>query len=323
VSDAGTVADLLERARAGEARATGRLLTLVERGGAPADAVAEATHAAAEGAAVVGITGAPGVGKSTLLGGLLATLERRGRRPAVLAVDPSSPLTGGAILGDRLRMVAAGSGAFVRSLATRGQQGGLALAVPGSIRVLDAAGFDPVLIETTGVGQVEVDVASATDTTVLVVAPGWGDAVQANKAGLLELADVLVVNKADRPGADDAVRDLELMLDLGHVSGLEERRGRRAPVVRAVASREEGLDDVADAIEAHRAHLLQTGELAARRAARDRGEVRARVEALLAARTDVALASPLGASALGAVREREISTVHAARRIADRVAPPA
>ena len=169
---------------------------------------------------VVGITGAPGAGKSTLTGQLTHLLCERGLRPAVLAVDPSSPLTGGAILGDRIRMDdLAGDAAFIRSVATRGHSGGLALSVPGSVRAFDAAGYDPVIIETVGVGQVEVDVVGAADTTVVVVTPGWGDAVQANKAGLLEVADIFVVNKADRAGAADTRRDLELMLDLSHVTG--------------------------------------------------------------------------------------------------------
>jgi LAO/AO transport system kinase len=266
---------LVARAVDGDRRAVGRLLTLVEKGGDAADLVAERTHRLAIETPVVGITGAPGSGKSTMVAGLVAAYTAAGRRPAVLAIDPSSPLTGGAILGDRVRMAAVDTDAFVRSLATRGHAGGLALAVPGAVRVLAAGGFDPVLVETVGVGQVEVDVTAAADTTVVVVPPGMGDAVQANKAGLLEVADVFVVNKADRPGADDTRRDLELMLDLGHVTGQEED-GRRPPVLMVDSLRGDGIDEVGRAIDAHRAHLTATGRLAERRRRRARHELTSR-----------------------------------------------
>src|SRR3954464_7684536 len=167
-------------------------------------------------ARVIGLTGSPGVGKSTSTSALVAAYRKRGMRVGVLAVDPSSPFSGGAILGDRVRMQdhALDGGVFIRSMATRGHLGGLALATPQAIRVLDASGMPWVFVETVGVGQVEVEVAGAADTTLVVVNPGWGDAVQANKAGLLEIADIFVVNKADRPGVDEARRDLEHMLDL-------------------------------------------------------------------------------------------------------------
>ncbi len=266
----------------GDRRAVGRLLTLVERGGADADAITDLTHHRAGGAHIVGITGAPGAGKSTLTGRLIELLSAEALRPAVIAVDPSSPITGGAILGDRIRMDGlAGEKVFIRSVATRGHAGGLALSVPGDVRVFDAAGFDPVIIETVGVGQVEVDVAGAADTTVVVVNPGWGDAVQANKAGLLEVADMFVINKADRPGANDTRRDLELMLDFSHMSGQEDPSGYRPPVVMATATDGEGVADVWEAIVAHGEHLASTGKLEARRAARLRYEVANRVEARL------------------------------------------
>ena len=273
------VADLVTTACSGDRRAVARLLTLVERGGEPADAVAEATHPLAAGAQVVGITGAPGSGKSTLTDGLAASLAGAGRRPAVLAVDPSSPLTGGAILGDRVRMEAAATaGAFIRSMATRGHAGGLALAVPGMVRVLDACGFDPVLVETVGVGQVEVDVVSVADTVVVVVTAGWGDAVQANKAGLLEVADLFVVNKADRPGAHEARRDLELMLDLSEVTG---QAVDRPAVMLTTATEGTGIDDLWSAIQAHHGRLVTEGRLVGRRTRRHRAEVRSRLEHLL------------------------------------------
>ena len=277
--DETVVADLVTTACSGDRRAVARLLTLVEGGGEPADAVAEATHPLAAGAQVVGITGAPGSGKSTLTDGLAASLAEAGRRPAVLAVDPSSPLTGGAILGDRVRMEAAATaGAFIRSMATRGHAGGLALAVPGMVRVLDACGFDPVLVETVGVGQVEVDVVSVADTAVVVVTAGWGDAVQANKAGLLEVADLFVVNKADRPGAHEARRDLELMLDLSEVTG---QAVDRPAVMLTTATEGTGIDDLWSAIQAHHGRLVTEGRLVGRRTRRHRAEVRSRLEHLL------------------------------------------
>ena len=278
-----TTADLFQRACRGERRALGRLLSVVERGGPPAEELQELVHASATSAgkasteaSIIGITGAPGSGKSTLVGHLVNEMANAGGRPAVLAVDPSSPLTGGAILGDRIRMdtVAAGQ-AFIRSMATRGHAGGLALAVPGALRVFEACGFGPLVVETVGVGQVEVDVTRAADTTVVMVAPGMGDAVQANKSGLLEVADVLVVNKADRPGADDVRRDLEHMLDLGHITGLNQHW--RPEIIMTTAATGDGALKVHQAICAHRAHLTETGRLDDRRQARIRQEVQDRI----------------------------------------------
>ena len=268
---------LLERAGNGERRALGRLLSIVERGGRPAEQLAElvharATHTGTGEAPIIGVTGAPGAGKSTLVGHLVNEIAGAGGRPAVLAVDPSSPLTGGAILGDRIRMdgVAAGR-AFIRSMATRGHAGGLALAVPGALRLFESCGYGPLVIETVGVGQVEVDVTRAADTTVVIVAPGMGDAVQANKSGLLEVADVLVVNKADRPGADDVRRDLEHMLDLGHVTGATEHW--RPEIIMTTATTGDGALKVHQAIRTHRAHLAETGRLEDCRHSRIRQEI--------------------------------------------------
>ncbi len=277
-----TIPELVERAIDGDNRAVGRLLTIVERGGVQSEEVAALTHPQRGRAHVVGITGAPGAGKSTLVGRLLAEYCRRGHRPAVLAIDPSSPISGGAILGDRIRMDdVVPEGTFVRSMATRGHQGGLALAVPGAVRVLDVAGFSPVVIETVGVGQVEVDVVAAADTAVVVATPGMGDAVQANKAGLLEVADVFVVNKADRPGATDVRRDLELMLDLAHVTGADtDASGAvfRPEIIMATATSGEGTVAVVDAIVDHFEHLHISDRLERRRAGRVRAEIRSRAE---------------------------------------------
>lgn len=264
-------AELVARALDGDRRAVAKVITLVEDGGDAARAALAALYPHTGGAYTVGITGAPGAGKSTLTDRLVALIRATGDSVGVLAIDPSSPFTGGAILGDRVRMQehATDPGVFIRSMATRGHLGGLALATPQAVRVLDAAGHPFVLVETVGVGQVEVEVASATDTTVVVVNPGWGDSVQAAKAGLLEVADIFVVNKADRPGADETVRDLELMLELSGPGDW------RPPVVRTVAATGDGVTDLWAAVATHRAHLEGEGRLEARRAARLRGELQA------------------------------------------------
>jgi LAO/AO transport system kinase len=300
-----SVAELVDLAGAGDRRATGRLLTLVERGGVEAEEIAELTNARPGEAHVVGITGAPGAGKSTMVAKLVARCTAAGQRPAVLAVDPSSPLTGGAILGDRVRMAEVDTTAFIRSVATRGHAGGLALSIPGAIRVLAAAGYDPVIVETVGVGQVEVDITAAADTTVVVVTPGMGDAVQANKAGLLEVADIFVVNKADQPGAGDTRRDLDLMLDLSHVTGQEDA-DRRPPIVMCNSLDGEGIADTHFAITAHHDHLTKSNTLADRRRRRVRFELRSRA----ALRFEDAVASALDDPAMSLV----IDDVAAGRR---------
>jgi LAO/AO transport system kinase len=317
------IPELYAAARDGERRALGRLLTLVERGGSSADAISELAHPDAGRAHIVGITGAPGAGKSTLVGQLVTDLVAAGRNPAVLAVDPSSPLTGGAILGDRIRMDDAaepGAGkatAFVRSMATRGHSGGLALAVPLAVRLFDAVGYDPVIIETVGVGQVEVDVVGAADTAVVVMTPGMGDAVQANKAGLLEVADLFVVNKADRPGANDVRRDLNLMLDLSHMTGQESETGYRPPIIMASALNGDGNADVWDAVEAHLTHLNESDLRASRRRHRIRTEIRARLEQAMARAAENAMNSPDGTEWLSQAERTEIAPTHATNRLLD------
>ena len=259
-------AALFEAARGGDQAALARLLSLVERGGAAVPRRGRpGLHARPARPTPSGITGAPGAGKSTLTDRLI-TLARRaglggGDRVAVLAVDPSSPFSGGAILGDRVRMPshALDDGVFIRSMATRGHLGGLAVAVPDAVRVLSAVGMPVVLVETVGVGQQEVEVAAATDTTVVVVNPGWGDAIQANKAGLLEIADLFVINKADRPGARETRRDLELMLDLTELGDW------RPPIVETVASTGDGVEELWAAIGRHRGHQIEHGALARHR----------------------------------------------------------
>ncbi len=266
---------LAERARRGEHLAVARLISLVEDGAEAAlREVAAALAAHAGRAHVVGVTGAPGVGKSTTTSAVVAALRAQGRRVGVLAVDPSSPFSGGALLGDRVRMGehATDDGVFIRSMAARGHLGGLAWSTPQALRVLDAAGCDVVLVETVGVGQSEIEVVALADTTVVLLAPGMGDGVQAAKAGILEIADVFVVNKADRDGAAQTARDLRHMLSFA------ERAAEgvwRPPVLRTVAERGEGVDEVVAALDSHREWLDHSGERLRRRRARAEAEIRA------------------------------------------------
>ncbi|MBQ1048272.1 methylmalonyl Co-A mutase-associated GTPase MeaB [Micromonospora sp. C51] len=273
---------LVERARDGDPRAVARLITLVESGDETVPAIAAALAPYTGRAQVVGLTGSPGVGKSTTTNELVRALRAHGHRVGVLAIDPSSPFTGGAILGDRVRMQdhATDPGVYIRSMSSRGHLGGLSAATPQAVRVLEGAGCDVVLVETVGVGQAEVEVASLADTTLVLLAPGMGDAIQAVKAGILEIADVFVVNKADRDGADATVRDIQGMIALG-----ERGPGQWRPqVVRAVAARGEGIDDVAAAIDKHRAWLVEHDELRRRREARAAAEVEAIALGVLRAR---------------------------------------
>ncbi|MFM8303310.1 MAG: methylmalonyl Co-A mutase-associated GTPase MeaB [Actinomycetota bacterium] len=300
--------ELVRAACAGDRRAVARLISLIETGGAAAVAAAAALYPATGRAYTVGITGAPGAGKSTLTDRLVRRLRADGDEVGVLAVDPTSPFSGGAILGDRVRMQdhSTDPGVFIRSMATRGHLGGLALATPQAIRVLDASGKPWVLVETVGVGQVEVEVAAATDTTIVVLNPGWGDAVQANKAGLMEIADVFVVNKADRPGADDTERDVRQMLGLGGTRDWE------PPVVRAVATAGDGVGAVWDAVTAHRAFLMTGDGLRDRRRARLRDEVRAIAVAHLGARVDARYRTPEFDAVMHRVELREVDPYAAA-----------
>jgi LAO/AO transport system kinase len=267
------VPTLIAKAREGDPRSVARLISMVENGDPALPEVAAALAPFAGDSQVVGLTGSPGVGKSTTTNELVRALRRAGHRVGVLAVDPSSPFTGGAILGDRIRMQehTTDPGVYIRSMSSRGQLGGLAAATPQAVRVLEGAGCDVILVETVGVGQAEVEVASLADTTLVLLAPGMGDAIQAVKAGILEIADVFVVNKADRPGADATYRDIQGMLGLG-----ERAAGDWRPlVVRATAVKGEGIDEVVAAVEKHRDWLEKTGELRKRRERRAEAEVEA------------------------------------------------
>ena len=314
-------AALFEAARGGDQASLARLLSLVERGGPRSREVAGLAYTTPGEAYTVGITGAPGAGKSTLTDRLV-TLARQagpdgGDRVAVLAVDPSSPYSGGAILGDRVRMPshALDDRVYIRSMATRGHLGGLAVAVPDAVRVLSSVGMPVVLVETVGVGQQEVEVAAATDTTVVVVNPGWGDAIQANKAGLLEIADLFVINKADRPGARETRRDLELMLDLTELGPW------RPAIVETVASAGDGVDELWATIGRHRDHQIEQGTLAVHRRQRLEREFRQILVARLRELTDGVLAGGGVDDIVRVMLDGEVDPYEAADRVVDRVMP--
>lgn len=271
---------LFERARAGDRRALARLISMLEDGGEAAVQLSARLFPFTGNAYVIGITGPPGSGKSTLVNALTRAYRERGETVGIVAVDPSSPFTGGALLGDRVRMqdVAGDPGVFIRSMATRGSLGGLARATREIIRALDAVGFHRILVETVGAGQVEVDIAQAADTVVVVQAPGLGDDIQAIKAGILEIADILVVNKADREGAAATLHILRSMLSLGQPAVVRHhgqamaiqrvepsREGWTPPILQTVATSGRGIPELVEAIERHRAYLEESGEGEARR----------------------------------------------------------
>ncbi len=264
-----TTTELIEQVLVGDRRAVARAISMVEDGSEELSELSAGLFPHTGNAHTVGLTGAPGVGKSSLAEQLVRTVREHDRTVAVLAIDPTSPFTGGALLGDRLRMQthATDPGVFIRSMATRGHLGGMSLAAPEAVRILDASGKDLVVVETVGVGQVEVDIATAADTTLVVVQPGMGDSIQAAKAGILEIADVFVVNKADRDGLNEAVRNLETMIDMGP------EREWRPPVVATSTVSGEGIEDLWNAAADHLKHLTDSGLLGKRRTARLLAEV--------------------------------------------------
>jgi LAO/AO transport system kinase len=329
--------ELVEPLRAGNRRALARLLTAIENGRDGVEDALAALFPHTGRAWVVGITGAPGTGKSTLVNALAKAYRAQGKTVAVLAVDPTSPFSGGAILGDRIRMrdLSGDPGVFIRSMATRGNLGGLARTTLDAIRAFDAAGFDVVLVETVGAGQSEVDIVQAANTTLVIEAPGMGDDVQAIKAGILEIADILVVNKADRPGADATVRSLRAMLDLGHPpdrSQMLRHHGQLLeaepapatpddaplwipPIVQTVASKDEGIDALLAEVERHLQHLTNAGSLEALERQRLEVELHHRLrEALLAQLLNAVPPEALSAM-IEAVQVREMTPQSAVQRL--------
>jgi LAO/AO transport system kinase len=285
------VADELDRARAGDVRALARLLSLVEDESPRVRSVIKDLLPDTRGARIIGLTGAPGVGKSTMTAALVGAFRATGRRVAVLAIDPTSPFTGGALLGDRIRMQdhATDDQVFIRSMANRGHLGGIAAATPQAIRVLDAVGFDPIVIETVGVGQDEVEIATMADSVVVLLAPGMGDAIQAAKAGILEIADVFAVNKADKPDVHPVVRDLRSMIALTPPAE-DGAKSWKPPIVTTVAvngPRDEGIGELVTKLDAHWEWLISTGERDARRRARARDEITVLAVAALYGRLDL------------------------------------
>ncbi len=309
-------ATLIQRAREGDRRSLARLITIVETPGDEADDALAQVFPSGGSAWTTGLTGAPGAGKSTLTDQLIFQGRADDREVAVLAVDPSSPFTGGAILGDRVRMQdhIDDPRVYIRSMASRGHLGGIAEATPQVLAVLDGVGFPEILVETVGVGQAEVEIAGKADTTLVVLNPRWGDSIQAAKAGLLEIGDIFVINKADRPGVGDTVRDLKQMLELGG------HRPWWPPVVTTVAHRGEGIDELWSAIGDHRRHLTESGELGERRRHRLVEEVRTAVANTVRRRVRSRLDEEAWQRLIDDVADRTVDPWTAARRITDLVA---
>ena len=312
----------------GNRRALARVLTLVENQQPEAQATLTQLYPHTGQAWIIGVTGAPGTGKSSLVNGLAKAFRAQDKTVAIIAVDPTSPFSGGAILGDRIRMIdlSGDNGVFIRSMATRGSLGGLATATRDMVRVMDAAGFDYVIVETVGAGQSEVDIVRTAYTTLVIEAPGLGDDVQAIKAGILEIADILVVNKADRTGADQTVRSLRAMLDLGHPAARDQfvsHHGRLMPVsdTPAIASDEpmwippvlktsaiqnEGLDELVAQIERHRQHLTESGGVAKLEARYIEIELYERLQQALMRQLTQNLSETLIQNMIDKIRTREI-----------------
>jgi LAO/AO transport system kinase len=309
----------LDKVRAGDVRALARLLSLVEDESPRVRSVIKDLLPSTGGARVIGLTGAPGAGKSTVTGALLSAYRQAGHRVAVLAVDPSSPFTGGALLGDRIRMQehATDEGVYIRSMASRGHLGGLAASTPQAVRVLDAAGFELIIIETVGVGQAEVAIASLADSVVVLLAPGMGDAVQAAKAGILEVADLFVVNKADKPDAQHVVRDLRNMIALADRADGD----WKPPIVSTTATKGDGIGELAERLEAHWSWLNSTGELKRRRQARAREELTALAFAALRGRLAASRLDELASQVADGVLDPFGAADELLGRAAERVGP--
>lgn len=329
--------DLLQRVRSGERRAVARALTQVERNEELAREIVARLYPFTGHAHIVGVTGAPGTGKSTLVNRITRAIRERGVQVGIIAVDPSSPFTGGALLGDRVRMqdLAGDDGVFIRSMASRGNLGGLARATTSAVKILDAAGFDIILIETVGAGQDEVSIASAAHTTIVVEAPGLGDEIQSIKAGILEIADILVVNKADRPGAANTTKSLRLMLHMGHENrkplhhGSSERQSAgngtrregaenhtwKVGVFETVAVTGEGVEDVVEAIVAHREYLQGSGDWFEREMERSRQEIEQLLQLKMAVQMEATVSKHEREALVSAVARRQVDPYTAASRL--------
>lgn len=336
----------VEQVRQGQQRAIARLITQVENSEAAAETAVSQLYSYTGRAHLVGVTGPPGSGKSTLVNEVTKVLRQRQHRVGIVAVDPSSPFTGGALLGDRVRMrdLAGDPGIFIRSMASRGSLGGLARMTAAVVKILDAAGYDTILVETVGAGQAEVDIASASHTTLVIEAPGMGDDIQSIKAGILEAADILVVNKADRPGAARTVRSLKMMLHLGPVGGMR-HHGRltanaplvnqslvnetlastdgeslwQVPVLETVASDGQGVEALVDAVEAHKAYLQKTGEWLSREKERSRREVEQLLQARFMARLQAAVPQTDREQLIMAVAARDVDPYTAVNQLIEQV----
>jgi LAO/AO transport system kinase len=333
------VKTLIKQAMAGRRRALGRLMTLVENDDEAARTIIRAVYGETGRAHLIGVTGSPGSGKSTLVNEMAKALRGNDQLVGIVAVDPSSPFSGGALLGDRVRMrdLSGDRGIFIRSMASRGRLGGLARTTGNVVRLFDAVGYDTVLIETVGAGQAEVDIASAAHTTLVIEAPGMGDEIQTIKAGILEIADILVVNKVDRPGADRTIRALKAMLHMG-AGGRQSRQvthhGRmmdsghpgdrvgddgggiwRVPVVPTTATEGQGIVELMDAVAAHRSQLKAGGEWRARELARSRQEIGQLLQAEFMARLQATVSPAERETLIAAVAEREMDPYSAVDRL--------
>jgi len=322
--------DLVERLLGGDRRAAARVISLIENGDAHAQEYLATLYAHTGRAHVIGVTGAPGTGKSTLVSALAKEERQRGRTVGIISVDPTSPFTGGALLGDRIRMMdlSGDRGVFMRSMATRGNVGGLAVATADAVRVLDAFGSEKIFVETVGAGQAEVEIAKTAHTTIVVEAPGLGDEIQAFKAGILEIADVFVVNKADREGADKTANALRTMLDLGNPmrkrASATERTGAlneaerptwRPPILKTIATEEQGIAPAADALDLHLEYLKETGQFALRERERITGELRNLLARALLDERLQALGDGTFARMVEAISERKVDPHSAAREL--------
>ncbi|HEX6387461.1 MAG TPA: methylmalonyl Co-A mutase-associated GTPase MeaB [Anaerolineae bacterium] len=328
--------ELIERARQGQQRAIARLITQVENSEAAAEMAVTQLYPYTGRAHVVGVTGPPGSGKSTLVNEVAKTLRQCDRRVGIIAVDPSSPFTGGALLGDRVRMrdLSGDPGIFIRSMASRGSLGGLSRMTAAVIKILDAAGYETILVETVGAGQAEVDIANAAHTTLVIEAPGMGDDIQSIKAGILEVADILVVNKADRPGAARAVRSLKTMLHLGPVGGTR-HHGRltagdsplassgeaswQIPVLETVATDGTGVEELVNVIEAHKAYLQTTDEWLKREKERSRRELEQLLRAHFMARFQAAVPQADREQLITAVATRAVDPYAAVNELVEQM----